>query len=257
MAKDKRIRLIKHRVNLGLGGARNSGIQAARGIYVAGVDSDDFVLPNMMERLWDASGGQQADVVECGFEQVCEQGSVLARYTPRQQVIDNRQNEVDIFKITKNAFWNKLWRRQLFSDYGIEFPEGVYYEDLATTRRLLAVSKQIRLIPDVLYKYLLRSDSIMGSNSEKHIIDYFKCFDILADFLFSHSLHDRYLLSFYDFIDRNLRHYGESLSKSDLPNNEKESCIRLLIFLKSGFICNHQKLIGIDSNGLLEFLSTN
>src|SRR5262245_3339417 len=48
---DARIRLIRHATNLGPGGARNSGIEAARGEFLVFIDSDDYVDPNFVEIL--------------------------------------------------------------------------------------------------------------------------------------------------------------------------------------------------------------
>ena len=54
MKKDKRIRLINHSENRGLGGARNTGIDSANGEYILFVDSDDYIHKTLVEKLYHA-----------------------------------------------------------------------------------------------------------------------------------------------------------------------------------------------------------
>lgn len=52
--KDSRIKVI-HKRNAGLGYARNSGLEIATGEYVAFIDSDDYIAPNMYEKLYNTA----------------------------------------------------------------------------------------------------------------------------------------------------------------------------------------------------------
>ena len=63
--QDNRIKVI-HKKNGGLGYARNSGLEIATGEYVAFVDSDDFIAPNMMEELYNTAIKYDADEVRSG-----------------------------------------------------------------------------------------------------------------------------------------------------------------------------------------------
>lgn len=66
---DNRIKVI-HRANGGLGPARNSGIEVAKGEYIGFVDSDDWIEPDMYERLYSAAISSNADVVYTGLKTV-------------------------------------------------------------------------------------------------------------------------------------------------------------------------------------------
>lgn len=59
---DKRIRLIRHAQNKGEAGARNTGIHAARGTYIAYLDSDDQWLPGKLEAQLRVMRDAQAEV---------------------------------------------------------------------------------------------------------------------------------------------------------------------------------------------------
>lgn len=63
---DARIKVI-HKVNGGLGFARNTGIEAATGEYIGFVDSDDYIEPEMYERLYNAAAEYKADLAVSGF----------------------------------------------------------------------------------------------------------------------------------------------------------------------------------------------
>ena len=67
--RDNRIRVI-HQENQGLSAARNTGLDQALGEYVAFVDSDDAVLPDFIETLYDLADRYQADIVACAYERV-------------------------------------------------------------------------------------------------------------------------------------------------------------------------------------------
>ncbi|MEQ9565662.1 MAG: glycosyltransferase family 2 protein, partial [Pseudomonadales bacterium] len=65
--KDSRIKYIKHDQNLGLGGARNTGIKHATAKYIGFVDSDDWVETDMFEKLHQAIKKSKADISQCYF----------------------------------------------------------------------------------------------------------------------------------------------------------------------------------------------
>lgn len=68
-SQDSRVRVV-HRANGGLGPARNSGMEVACGEYIGFVDSDDWIEPDMYERLYEAAKANDADVVFTGMKTV-------------------------------------------------------------------------------------------------------------------------------------------------------------------------------------------
>lgn len=64
VALDRRFRLI-HQKNAGLAAARQTGLDAAQGDYVAFVDSDDWLEPNMYQKMYNAASESGADIVFC------------------------------------------------------------------------------------------------------------------------------------------------------------------------------------------------
>ena len=60
---DNRIKIIKHKENLGLGPARNSGIRKAKGEYIYFIDSDDYISTNYINSLYESAIKYNADIV--------------------------------------------------------------------------------------------------------------------------------------------------------------------------------------------------
>ena len=72
-AKDARVRVI-HQKNGGLSAARNAGLDVARGAWIGFVDSDDYIAPEMYEKLYRAVQSTGADLALCDYAKVDEAG---------------------------------------------------------------------------------------------------------------------------------------------------------------------------------------
>lgn len=91
--QDARIKVV-HRINGGLGPARNSGMEIAAGEYVGFVDSDDWVEPDMFERLYEAAHAESADVVFTGLKTVSHGEASVIREHPYAGETLHGQNEI-------------------------------------------------------------------------------------------------------------------------------------------------------------------
>ena len=89
-ARDERIQVI-HRENGGLSAARNTGLDAAKGRYVAFVDSDDYIASKMFEKLHAALIGARADMAVCDLACVDEQGEPTQLLRPLEPGVINRE----------------------------------------------------------------------------------------------------------------------------------------------------------------------
>lgn len=161
-AKDSRIRVI-HKENGGISDARNAGIEIANGDYIAFVDSDDWILPQMYETMLAALTRENADICAC---------SILSCHPDRQikwgcmEYTTGGSEQVLSMLYKDTAYpvsvWNKLYRRELWAE--TRFPKGKICEDAFTTYLLVDRAERIVQIPDALYYYRIRENSIMTSS---------------------------------------------------------------------------------------------
>ncbi len=181
--KDPRVRVI-HQENQGLGGARNTGIQAAAGDWLLLIDSDDWIEPGILGKALEAGEREAVDMVVFGYRTVDEQGNALRDFVeagPKNRKLSPKEYK-KLFLIAPCA-WNKLYRRELFFRTGLTYPSRVWYEDIRTTPKLMAAADSVVLLDEIGYNYLQRAGSIMNSGNlerNREILDAFD--DILAWF---------------------------------------------------------------------------
>ena len=120
-AKDSRIRVI-HQKNRGLSGARNAGLDIARGRWAAFVDSDDMLLPRALEKAHSTAEKTGADVVLYGFAFTDENGKVYEGWDTTQydEVIPQQEIYNRLVIGMYQSMCNKLFRRELFD--GLRLP---------------------------------------------------------------------------------------------------------------------------------------
>ncbi len=155
-----------HQANGGLGAARNTGIETAKGEYLLFVDSDDTLAPEALERLSAWVKESHADMYVFGFCYVTEAGEQAgeARLSAVTGQPVTFADEPAMLLDSPSACF-RLWKRELFADGTVRFPGRVWYEDLCTTPKALLRARSIVQKPDALYRYLLRVGSIMRNDN--------------------------------------------------------------------------------------------
>ncbi|MBQ7148238.1 MAG: glycosyltransferase [Pseudobutyrivibrio sp.] len=170
--KDFRIKVI-HQPNKGLSGARNSGLDIATGDYIFFVDSDDYLSLDAIEKLLTNLHHLNADVMACGFAYVYDGDEAEKPFTGSEAAVWSGRESIIQMMRTNNictVAWNKLYKADLWK--GVRFPEGRLHEDEATTYKVLYKSKIVAFIPECLYKYYQRSNSLMNAGLEGRYGDY-------------------------------------------------------------------------------------
>lgn len=164
------VRLIEHESNRGLAAARNTALLQAHGKYIICVDSDDWVEPDYLEKLYNEAENSGADIVGCDYFREYSSGTELCR-NPIDE--NSRQALKDIVSGKSLAFlWIKLFKRELFAENGIAWTEGLdVTEDVIICSRLFAKAKAISYIKEPLYHYNLQNQGSLTARLNEKKID--------------------------------------------------------------------------------------
>lgn len=165
------VKVVHHKENKGLPAARNTGLALAQGEYVYHCDSDDWVEPEMLEKMYDAAKTANADIVYCDFFLSFEKNE---RYmsNPRYETAEELLRKGFLGGTMKYNVWNKLVRRSLYVENGIIFPEGHSMGEDMTMIQLAAVADKVAYVPHAFYHYVkLNEGAFSNSYTQKKLDD--------------------------------------------------------------------------------------
>ena len=163
--KDSRIRVF-HQSNGGVSVARNTGLDNARGEWIAFVDSDDWVDAGWLDifALETAPSIEHYDLMVYGRKKVGD-SSVIYEYTPATA------NETPIDYMNSNEFymvavWSCFFRHTIIERFWIRFSPGLKYaEDTEFLLKCFVSSERLLVLGTALYNYYLRETSATNTAS--------------------------------------------------------------------------------------------
>lgn len=156
--RKEQIRIIRHPRNLGLSSARNTGLSAARGQYVAHCDSDDWVDARFYEIMYNEAVSRNSDIVYCDLMMVFAEKSCIC------QLPDWSNNKIDSFKKFLSSSWTCLVttfaKRDLYYRNNLCSPTHITFcEDFWLTSRLFYYAVRISKVKLPLYYYNRENES--------------------------------------------------------------------------------------------------
>ncbi|MEV4544216.1 glycosyltransferase family 2 protein [Micromonospora echinaurantiaca] len=179
------VRTVHLTSNVGLGLARNAGLDVATGRYVWFVDSDDWLPPGTIPAVLDRLRAHQPDVLMLDHLRVHENGrrevdasSHLLRGIPG---VVRLADQPRLLRVQHTA-WNKVVRRDFLTELELRFHPG-WYEDIPFSHPLLIGAEKISVLDRVCYLYRQgRLGAITSTRSGRHF-DAFDQYERLLDWV--------------------------------------------------------------------------
>ena len=205
--------------NKGLSSARNLGVSKASGEYVGFVDSDDYVSEDMFNDLYNYAKENKYDIVACDY---------LKIFKDKEQTITLDINKEDSKKdkIIKSRPYacNKIFRRNIFKKYNIQFPEKLIFEDIYAIYTLMLNCKEIGYLNKTLYYYNFQREGSIMNNKFRDDEKIFDILNLLNNNAKNNKIYERNIETIREI---NIRHIFYRLNEMK-KYNTKESNIKFL-----------------------------
>ena len=212
--KDPRIIVINQDYR-GVSAARNAALQRARAPYIMSCDSDDYFDAKMCELMLATLLRENVDVVICGWKIIfaipdeLKQGVeeyLRLKYSGKQQ-------------ITWDKIINKIYKREIISRHGIDFPDGLLFEDAYFNDAYMTVSDSIYYLHLPLYNYLRHEKSVMSESYKKKgtAADYMQIAFRSYDYLKAQGIFDEFKTFFWN---RFIQYYA--FTRDHLTGEDKQ-----------------------------------
>lgn len=197
--RDSRIK-VYHKNNSGLSHTKNFGIKKSSGDYITFIDSDDVVSPHMIQYLYELLIENNSDI---SIIKIAPLKNGPPIFTKTKNTVVDKSSIILTQIVYYDCRWEsvgKLYNKSLFD--GLHFWEGKLFEDMHFTPIIFNKANTAVISDSILYNYLIRDNSIMGSSRKKMSLDILEVVEANIEFIKNHykSEKDIYSKLFAGFV---------------------------------------------------------
>lgn len=181
---------IVNQENKGYSGARNTALEYVTGDYVGFVDSDDYIKPDMFEKLITTAENNNADIVSCSFFRVYENEPVAESNEMFFNALNKNKKEHSSTIVScpelilDDAFiWNRIYKTEFLKQHNIVFPDDITFgEDTYFHRIALMHANFIEYLKDPLYYYRQNRPNAQTTLKDKRNMSFlFNCENLYTE----------------------------------------------------------------------------
>ena len=215
-AKDNRIKVIAQN-NKKQGAARNLGIKLSRGKYIFFIDSDDYILPETLEKLYQKIEDHHAEI--CQYLAV-EYDEISKNLSPRKffdKIIKIQDYSYDYKYFPEILFkdveaWSKLYLKEFLTNNKLEFPINCYFEDTIFHIKAMALASRICFDNNHYYIYRKNREGATTNTcgNTDRFLDIFNYIEGAESFFKSNRLWDNLKNYYYRFAIKRFQRYYDS-----------------------------------------------
>ena len=177
------------------GGAKNLGLGRAKGEWIGFIDSDDWISKDMFSKLLQKAEETGADVVGCDYlltdEIGKETGEVVPNNTQEQTGVLGEE-QYRALLLDPGSMVIKIYKRAIFEENHIRFPEKMFYEDNAIGVLPLMHAKHFERVPEAMYYYYQNPNSTVHTISLARCEDRVKAAEIYLDECQKRGFYEKY-----------------------------------------------------------------
>ena len=179
-----KFKVIASHVNKKQGGAKNLGLEIAKGEWIGFIDSDDWITPDYYEKLLKKAEETGADMVGCDYHLTDEHsmkiGQIVPNNKPEQAGVLTKEKYQSLI-LDGGSLVVKIYRRGIIFDYPNRFPEGIFYEDNAISNSWMLRAKHFEYIQEPMYYYYQHNASTVHTITKKRCEDRMEAARIMVE----------------------------------------------------------------------------